>query len=218
MRRRVTLSSPELGEGRIEVSGGATQHDNAEVSQPSSSPYPVGMHLLAPFLFLLLLSCSPTQPPSRPPPLEISRIELRAQPIEENKPLPTFTDHFEAGTKVVYAYVWFQNVQTQTGSFPVRVQWFHPNDLSPPLAMSEIKMTLPESIAQFSLHNDGGMEKGPYKVLFFGGTDYGATGSARFFVGMTREEAEASLREEEEVKRKMEEERGKKKGEDEKGG
>lgn len=168
------------------------------------------MHLLAPLLSLLLLSCSPTRPPSPPPPpLEISRIELSAEPIEERKPFPTFTDHFEEGTKIIYAYVFFRNVETMTGSFPVRVQWFHPSDLSPPIAMSEITMTPPQAIAQFSLHNDGGMEKGPYKVLFFGGKDGAATSSARFFVGMTKEEAEVYLRQEEEMVKKMEEERRK---------
>lgn len=176
------------------------------------------MPLLAPLLSLLLLSCFPTQPPSPPrPPLEITRIELSSEPIDPKEPLPTFTDHFEEGTKVIYAYVFFRNVETMTGSFPVRVQWFYPNDLSPPLAMSEITMTPPQAIAQFSLHNDAGMEKGPYKVLFFGGRDYGATGSARFFVSMTKEEAMEYLKEEEEMVKKMEEERKKQESEEAEG-
>lgn len=164
------------------------------------------MPLLA-LLSFLLLSCSPTHAPPSSPPLEIARIELSAEPVDPGKPLPTFTDHFEEGTKVVYAYVWFRNVETMTGSFPVRVQWFHPNDLSPPIAMSQIAMTPPESIAQFSLHNDRGMEKGPYKVLFFGGRDSSVTGAARFFVGMTKEAAGEYLKQEEEMVKKMEEER-----------
>lgn len=167
-----------------------------------------GRFFLAAECSLLLLSCSPTQPPSPPSsPLAISRIELSAEAIDPKEPLPTFRDHFEEGTKIIYAYVFFRNVETMTGSFPVRVQWFYPNDLRPPLAMSEIRMTPPASIAQFSLHNDTGMEKGPYKVLFFGGKDYGATSSARFFVSMTKEEAMTFLKQEEEMVKNVEEER-----------
>ena len=150
------------------------------------------------FALLALAACEPTLPPSAP--LRIGRIAMGATPVEPGKP-PDFRRHFEEGTKVVYAYLWLENVRTMSGSFPVRAMWFAPNDWTPPVAVSTITMTPSENIAQFSFHDDRGIPRGPYEILFYAGPEFTATGSTRFFVAMTEEEAEEFLREEAEFER-----------------
>ena len=152
-------------------------------------------------ILLALTACTATQPPSAP--LRIDHIAMSAEPVKDGKPLPTFRDHFEKEPKVLYAYVWFENVRSMTGSFPIRAMWFYPSDLRPPVAVSEIRMTPPDSIAQFSFHDAKGIPKGPYQILFSAGPKYTATGSIRFFVGMTEKEAREFMQEDTDARRMM---------------
>ncbi len=153
-----------------------------------------------------LVSCTPE--PTSLPPLRVAQILVSEEKVIEGQPLPVFSEYFEEGPKELYAYVIFENVATMTGSFPVRLQWFSPNDMTPPIGMSSITMEPPSSIAEFALHDDAGMKRGPYKVLVFAGEKSTATGATRFFVGMTPEEATEFLKQEAEIERQMEERRG----------
>ena len=166
-------------------------------------------------LFLgFLIACTPIEK-IPPPPLTISHVLVSSEKIEEGKPLPEFSEHFEEGHKVLYAYVFFENVQTMTGSFPVRFQWFSPNDFSPPIGMSSVEMAPPSSVAEFALHDGEGLKRGPYQALVFAGEPLTATGSVRFFVNMTPEETEEFMkadvfaRVEQEKRRKEAEEKAK---------
>jgi len=153
------------------------------------------MRTVLPFLFLagFFVACTPvTKIP--PPPLTISHVLVSSEKIEEGKPLPEFAEHFEEGHKVLYAYVFFENVATMTGSFPVRFQWFSPNDFSPPIGMSSVEMAPPSSVAEFALHDGEGLKRGPYQALIFAGEPLTATGSVRFFINMTPEETEEFMK------------------------
>ena len=145
----------------------------------------------------LLVACLEEPPPL--PPLEIERIEVTEEPIESDKPVPEFKTYFGTGVDVIYSYVWINNADTMTGSFPVRMTWFSPSDLSPPIARRDIELEPGQGIAQFSIHNEGGMRNGPYKLIGRAGkstSELTASGSKRFFVGMTPEEADEYLEQE----------------------
>ena len=149
-------------------------------------------------------------------PLDIERIEVSEQPIEPDKPLPEFKTHFGTGANVIYTYVWLRNADTMTGSFPVRMTWFSPSDLAPPIARRDIELEPGQSVAQFSIHNENGMQRGPYKLIGRAGknlSELTASGSKRFFVGMTLEEADEYVRQEEEFIRQRDEERAKREAE-----
>ncbi len=168
------------------------------------------MRWFFPILFLsILVSCTPGELPL-PPPLRVAQVVVSSEKVVEGEALPLFSQYFEEGQKALYTYVIFENVATMTGSFPVRLQWFSPNDFSPPIGMSMITMEPPSSIAEFALHDDAGMERGPYEVLVFAGENSTATGATRFFVGMTPEEASEFLKQEAEIERQMEERRASK--------
>ena len=169
------------------------------------------MRRLFPILLFVILAACAAQEIS-PPPLRISQIVVSQEKVVEGKPLPVFSEYFEEGPKELYTYVIFENVETMTGSFPVRLQWFSPNDMTPPIGMSSITMEPPSSIAEFALHDDAGMKRGPYEVLVFAGEKFTATGSTRFFVGMTPEEAAVFLKQEAEIERQREERRVSKEG------
>jgi len=162
---------------------------------------------------LLLGSCGTepvSAPKSEPEPLSITEIVSSVEPIDPENPLPTFTDFFEEGTEVIYTYVSIQNAETMTGSFPVRLRWFSPNDFRPPIAQRMVEMEPDQNIAQFSIHNEDGLGKGPYMLIARAGRDLSsltATGSARFFIGMTQEEAQEFLEQEAEVKAQREKKR-----------
>ena len=161
--------------------------------------------LVTSLVFLLLSACGPKEPP--PPTPEIGRIAMSTEKIEAGKPLPAFVQLFEEGVTAIYTYVWLGNVETMTDTFPVRASWFSPNDLNPPIARTTIELTPPQSIAQFSLHAEDGIQSGPYKIIIRAGENFTASGSMRFFVGMTEGEAEKFLQEEEKLLRAREEER-----------
>ena len=176
-------------------------------SVPTPTPTLGGRFSCALPLIVLLTACTATQLPS--PPLRIDRIEMSVEPVKDGKTLPTFRDHFEEGHKVLYTYVWFENVRSMTGSFPVRAMWFYPNDLRPPIAVSKITMTPPDSIAQFSFHDAKGIPKGPYQILFSAGPKFTATGSMRFFVGMKQEEVQEFMQEDADARRALDGQRRK---------
>ena len=162
----------------------------------------------------LLVACLEEPPPL--PPLEIERIEVTEEPIESDKPVPEFKTYFGTGVDVIYSYVWINNADTMTGSFPVRMTWFSPSDLSPPIARRDIELEPGQGIAQFSIHNEGGMRNGPYKLIGRAGkstSELTASGSKRFFVGMTPEEADEYLEQEAEYIKKRDEERAKREAE-----
>lgn len=154
--------------------------------------------LLSLLCFGILVSCVAEKAPVLP--VKISHVVVTEEKIEPGKPLPTFTDHFEAGKKIIYAYVFFENIATMTGSLPVRLQWFSPNDFSPPIGMSTVTLEPPATTAEFALNDSSGLKKGPYQALVFAGNPVTATGSVRFFVGMTREEAGEFMRFDEEAR------------------
>jgi len=162
----------------------------------------------------ILVAC--LEPPPPLPPLEIDRIEVSEEPIESDKPLPEFKTYFGTGTDVIYTYVWLNNADTMTGSFPVRMTWFSPSDLAPPVARRDIELEAGQGIAQFSIHNENGLQNGPYKLIGRAGrsvSDLTASGSKRFFIGMTPEEADEYVEQEEAYVKKRDEERAKREAE-----
>lgn len=169
--------------------------------------------MLAAVALLFLTGCAVER--GTPPRLRIANVVSSATPIEPEKPLPLFSLHFDEGVKALYTYVWFRNVATMTGGFPVHAQWFSRNDFTPPIAMHSLTMTPPQSIAQFSFHDESGIESGPYEIRLFAGEPLAATGSAKFFVGMTPEEIRQFLAEEDAFRKRMAEER-RRRGEEEK--
>ena len=180
--------------------------------------YPVRCLIILSLIFVSLLSaCGETavpQPP--PPPLKITRVESTDVPIEAGKPFPDFHPYFEVGVSVIYTYVWLENAQFMTGAFMVRMRWFSPNDFRPPIAQHEIEVQPGQDIAQFSVHNEDGMNPGPYQLIARAGKDASsltASGSSRFFIGMTEEEAETFLTEEEAFRKARDEKRAKQKEE-----
>lgn len=149
-----------------------------------------------------------TGPESEPKPIVITEIVSSAEPIDPDAPLPVFTEHFDEGVTAIYSYVTIQNSETMTGSFPVRMRWFSPNDARPPFAQRVVEMEPGQNIAQFSINNAAGLASGPYMLIARSGKDLyslsTASGSARFFVGMTPEESEIYLIQEAEAKAEYE--------------
>jgi len=166
---------------------------------------------------VLLSACGETVAPQPPlPPLKITRVESTDVPIEAGKAFPDFHPHFEEGVSVIYTYVWLENAQFMTGAFMVRMRWFSPNDFRPPIAQHEIEVQPGQDIAQFSVHNEDGMNPGPYQLIARAGKDASsltASGSSRFFIGMTEEEAEEFLTEEDTFRKARDEKRAKQKEE-----
>lgn len=168
-------------------------------------------------LFLPACSGEIAQGPP-PPPLDIVRIATTAEPIIPGEEIPPFLTFFETGTTVVYSYVWIANTETMTGSFPVRMRWFSPNDLRPPIAHRDITLEPGQSVAQFSIHNESGHANSPYKIIARTGKDLSsltASGSHRFYIGVSEQDAQIFLEQEAEYLQKREEERRKRKEEEE---
>ena len=165
------------------------------------------------FIFFAAFSaaCGPTESPSLRGEFGIRAIFSSTEPIRpEEGYVPEFQTHFATGTTVVYSYVFLENAQTMTGSFPVRLRWFYPNDFRPPMAQHIVELEPGQEVAQFEIHNESGMQPGPYMLIARSGRDqsnFTASGSVRYFVGMTEEEARVFLEEEEEYRRQREEER-----------
>jgi len=179
--------------------------------------------------FIGLAACAPEEIKEEDQ-LMIEHIVSSVEPIVPGEPFPPFLTHFETGATVIYSYVWLKNTETMTGSFPVRMRWFAPNDFRPPMAQREIELEPGQNVAQFSIHNEDGMPRGPYMLLARTGrklSEMTASGSARLYVGMTEEETETFLEEErkfrvtrdaemkkrEEERKKQEEEEAKRKAE-----
>lgn len=157
----------------------------------------------------LLLSCVVEE---KGPPLMIESVLSSKNQIDPSKPLPEFTTHFASGTTVVYSYVSLKNFESMTGAYVVRMRWHYPNDFRPPMAQRIVTLSLGQNVAEFSLHDEKGLQHGPYLLDARAGKDelnLTASGSARFFVGMTEEESKTYLKEEAEYKRKYEEDRAK---------
>jgi hypothetical protein len=174
------------------------------------------------FLVLGISACGGVDAP--PPSLTIDRIQSTPDAIDPVNPQPAFTQFFSTGATVIYTYVFLSNTETMTGSFSVRLRWFFPNDLRPPIAQHVLELQPGQNIAQFSLHNEDGLRQGPYQLIARAGknpSELTASGSSRFFIGMSPDEAQNFLDEEaefmrqrEEVRRKQEEERKKQEEED----
>ncbi len=150
-------------------------------------------------------------------PVTVSRILSSSKPIVEGEPLPEFSEHFQTGTTVVYSYVIVENTKTMTGSFPVRLRWFYPNDYRPPMAQHTVMLEPGQEVAQFEIHNDKGLMRGPYMLIPAFGKDQSSlteTGSSRFFIGMTQEESQTFLTEEADYRRRQENERRLREAED----
>ena len=163
-------------------------------------------------ILVVLVACGPEEIGSSTSGGEftVDQIVSTTEQIVPDQPLPQFKEHFGTGTKVIYSYVWLKNSETMTGSFPVRLRWFSPNDFRPPIAQRVVELSPGQNVAQFSIHNDAGLPNGPYMLLARAGrklNELTASGSSRFFVGMTPEEAKAFLDEEAEVRRRKDEER-----------
>ena len=89
----------------------------------------------------------------------------------------------------------------------------------PPLAQRVVTLNAGQNVAQFSLHDEKGLANGPYLLDARAGKDemtLTASGSARFFVGMTEKESEDYLKEEAEYKKNWEAERAKREEEQKK--
>ena len=154
------------------------------------------------FAFIGLAACAPEEIKEEDQ-IMIEHIVSSVEPIVPGEPFPPFLTHFETGATVIYSYVWLKNTETMTGSFPVRMRWFAPNDFRPPMAQREIELEPGQNVAQFSIHNEDGMPRGPYMLLARTGrklSELTASGSSRLFVGMTEEESETFLKEEEEFR------------------
>ena len=152
-----------------------------------------------------------------PEPLEIDRIESTLESIESGNPLPPFMQFFDEGTTAINSYVWLRNSKTMTGSYPVRMRWFSPNDFRPPIAQSVVEMEPGQQIAQFSIHNESGLTNGPYQLFVRAGKDLSnlsASGSKRFFVGMTPEQAQDFMNQETAFRKKRDEKRAKRAAEE----
>lgn len=153
----------------------------------------------------LLAACSGTI--AEVPKLRIENVVSSAEPIELGKPFPEFTQYFATGTTVVYTYVWLKNYESMTGSYLVRMRWHHPNDFQPPIMQRTVTLS-GQNVAQFSFHSEKGIAVGPYLLDVQAGMDeilFTASGSARFFIGMSEDAANQYLLEEAEFKRKWEE-------------
>ncbi len=175
--------------------------------------YPMKTKIFALVIAIFILSSCSGEAEYTPPELEISRIEFTSEQIESAEDIPEFRTLFETGSSVVYSYIWLQNAETLTGAYKVQMSWFYPNDLRPPVARHTIEMEPNQNIAQFSLHNEEGLNVGPYKVIIRAGLADGplsASGSARLFVGMDMDSADKYLEEEAEFIKKREEEKEKK--------
>src|SRR3989344_4703086 len=173
--------------------------------------------LLPAFLLLLLTACVSAQNALKEP--EIEYIVSSATQIDPAKSLPEFTLYFASGTTVVHSYAFLKNLESLTGSYVVRMLWHYPNDFRPPMAQRVVTLSPGENVAQFSLHDGAGLQNGPYLLDVRAGKDemnLTASGSARFFIGMTPEEAETYLVDEAEYKKKWEEDRAKREAEQEK--
>ncbi len=150
--------------------------------------------------------------------LAVTRILSSAEPIIDGEPLPVFSDHFQTGATVIYSYVFLENTKTMTGSFPVRLRWFYPNDFRPPMAQHVVMLEPGQEVAQFELHADSGIPVGPYQLIARSGPDqstFTASGTTRFFVGMSPASAEQFVAEETEFRRQREEERARREAEEE---
>ena len=173
--------------------------------------------LLPAFLLFLLTACVSAQNALKEP--EIEYIVSSATQIDPAKSLPEFTLYFASGTTVVHSYAFLKNLESLTGSYVVRMRWHYPNDFRPPMAQRVVTLSPGENVAQFSLHDGAGLQNGPYLLDVRAGKDemnLTASGSARFFIGMTPEEAETYLVDEAEYKKKWEEDRAKREAEQEK--
>ena len=165
---------------------------------------------------VFLASCVPAK---EPPPLMIESIVSSKGPIDPAKPLPEFTTHFATGTTVVNSYVSLRNFESMTGTYVVRMRWHYPNDFRPPMAQRVVTLNAGQNVAQFSLHDEKGLANGPYLLDARAGKDemtLTASGSARFFVGMTEKESEEYLKEEAQYKKNWEAERAKREEEQKK--
>lgn len=159
---------------------------------------------------LVLLAACTAETPKKP--LMVETIVSSSEPIVPGEPFPPFKEHFSSGTTVIYTYISFENTETMTGAFPVRLRWFYPNDFRPPIAQHVVSLEPSQRIAQFSIHNENGLPIGPYMLIPAYGKDQSSlteTGSARFFVGMTDEEAKKFIKEETEFRAKRDEEMAK---------
>lgn len=159
--------------------------------------------LIISFLFVICLSACFPEEVKEEDQIMIEHIVSSLEPIVPGEPFPPFLTHFETGATVIYSYVWLKNTETMTGSFPVRMRWFSPNDFRPPMAQREVELEPGQNVAQFSIHNEDGMPNGPYMLLARTGrklSELTASGSARIFVGMTEEEADTFLKEEAEFR------------------
>jgi len=169
--------------------------------------YPMKTKIFASVITILILSSCSAEEEYSAPSLEVTRMAFTSEPIESETDIPEFKQFFETGSSVIYSYIWFQNTETLTGAYKTQISWFYPNDLRPPIARHVIDMEPNQNIAQFSLHNEEGLNNGPYKIIVRSGLADGplsASGSSRIFIGMSKEDSDKYLEEEAEFLKKRE--------------
>ncbi len=164
-------------------------------------------------IFILIASGSLTAcigQEKQAPFLQIENILHTEGQVVAEKPMPQFQDLFETGVKIIRSYVQLRGMETMTGSVVVHMQWFSPNDLRPPFATKNISIMPHQNIAEFTLGNEGGLRAGPYKVVVWTSSNnmrLTATGSSRFFIGLTEQEALTFIEEERKMLEAMAEQR-----------